>query len=215
MVQEQLIARGLKDQRVIEAFQKVPREEFIPKSLAEAAYDDGPLPIGNDQTISQPYMVASMTELLNLKGEEKVLEVGTGSGYQAAILAELCHKVYTIERVASLSESAQAKLLTLGYQNIEFVVGDGTLGYPEAAPYDGIIVTAACPTIPTTLIDQLAEGGRLVIPVGKRFLQTLTLVEKKAGKVKIESLFGCVFVPLIGQYGWAVGNGGTILKYLP
>lgn len=202
MVETQLIPRGIQDERALNAFRKVPRHAFVPDDLRYAAYDDCALPIGQGQTISQPYMVAIMTELLNLKGNEKVLEIGTGSGYQAAVLAELASKVYTIERIAVLSERAKKILDGLGYSNIEFLVGDGTEGHAAAAPYDGIVVTAGCPEIPPPLVDQLAEGGRLVIPVGETFLQTLTVVTREKGKIKTEESIGCVFVPLIGKYGF-------------
>ncbi len=207
MVETQLIPRGIKDERVLNAFRKVPRHEFMPENIRSAAYDDSALPIGEGQTISQPYMVAIMTELLGLKDKEKdkVLEVGTGSGYQAAILAELSGKVYTIERIAVLSDRAKDVLSKLGYSNVEFLVGDGTEGYAQAAPYDAIIVTAGCPGIPQPLVDQLSEGGRLVIPVGETYLQTLTIVTKEKGKIKIEESIGCVFVPLVGKYGWPQG----------
>jgi protein-L-isoaspartate(D-aspartate) O-methyltransferase len=197
-IDKQLIARGISDRLVLAAFRKVPREAFIPAELRAQAYDDCALPIGQGQTISQPYMVAIMTELLQLKGQEKVMEVGTGSGYQAAILAELCRKVYTIERLPGLSEKAKKILDQIGYKNVEFVVGDGTAGCPEAAPYDGIVVTAGCPKIPEPLVEQLSDSGRLVIPIGDRWQQTLTVVTKKQTQESI----ACVFVPLIGQYGW-------------
>lgn len=202
MVEVQLISRGIRDERVLNAFRKVPRHEFVPENIRASAYDDGALPIGEGQTISQPYMVAIMTELLKLKGNEKVLEVGTGSGYQAAILAELSRKVYSIERIAILSDRAKKILEKTGYSNIEFIVGDGTEGYAKEAPYDGIVVTAGCPDIPRPLVDQLAEGGRLVLPVGETFLQTLTVVTKEKGKIRTEGSIGCVFVPLVGKYGW-------------
>jgi protein-L-isoaspartate(D-aspartate) O-methyltransferase len=202
MVETQLRPRGISDARVLSAFLRVPREAFFSDELRSFAYEDAAFPIGEGQTVSQPYMVAIMTELLKLKGDEKVLEVGTGSGYQAAILAELCKQVFTIERIGSLSESAKTRLEGLGYQNIEFAVGDGSEGYSAAAPYDGIIVTAGCPEIPSPLLDQLAEGGRLVIPVGERHLQTLMLATKEKGKIRTEGSIGCVFVPLIGKYGW-------------
>lgn len=202
MVDTQLIARGISDPGVLAAFRKVPRHEFVPPGLQDSAYDDSALPIGEDQTISQPYMVAIMTELLKLKGSEKVLEVGTGSGYQAAILAELCRKLYTIERIGPLSKRAEGILKKLNYHNVEYIIGDGTEGFSPSAPYDSIIVTAGCPQIPPPLIDQLAEGGSLVIPVGERFYQTLTVVTKEKGKIKIEPSIGCVFVPLVGKYGW-------------
>jgi protein-L-isoaspartate(D-aspartate) O-methyltransferase len=202
LVEEQLVPRGIRAERVLDAFRRVPRHLFVPADLRAAAYDDSALPIGAGQTISQPYMVAIMTELLQLKGEEKVLEVGTGSGYQAAILAELCQKVYTVERLPALSTRAKNILDQLNYSNIEYVIGDGTAGHPPGAPYNGIIVTAGCPDIPQPLVDQLAEGGRLVIPVGERYLQTLTVVTKEKGIIRSEGSIGCVFVPLIGKYGW-------------
>ena len=209
MVDMQLIPRGIKDARVLDAFRRVPRHEFVPEDIRSSAYDDCALPIGEGQTISQPYMVAIMTELLGLKGDEKVLEVGTGSGYQAAILAELCKKVFTIERVGVLSRRAEEKIKGLGYANVDFLVGDGTEGHPKESPYNGIIVTAGCPEIPKPLVDQLAEGGRLVVPVGEMYLQTLTVVTKekglpagRQGKIITEESIGCVFVPLVGKYGW-------------
>ncbi len=202
MVREQLIARGIKDARVLAAFRRVPRHEFVPSALRADAYDDSALPIGEEQTISQPYMVAIMTELRELKRGEKVLEVGTGSGYQAAILAELGARVVTIERLASLSENARSVLARLGYGAVELVVGDGSEGYQPGAPYDAIMVTAGCPAIPRPLTDQLAEGGRLVVPVGNRQLQTLIVATKKRGQLKEKSSVPCRFVPLIGKYGW-------------
>jgi len=202
MVDQQLAAQGISDPRVLASFRRVPRERFVPAELTAFAYDNGPLPIEENQTISQPYMVAIMTEQLRLTGAEKVLEVGTGSGYQSAILAELAKKVCTVERIAALSARARQTLNSLGYTNIEFIVGDGTEGYAAAAPYDRIIVTAACPTVPSPLIDQLADGGRLVIPLGEPGFQTLTIVTKERGEITTESSLGCVFVPLIGKYGW-------------
>jgi protein-L-isoaspartate(D-aspartate) O-methyltransferase len=202
MVNEQLITRGITDKRVLDAFRKVPRHLFIPENLRNSAYDDCALPIGSGQTISQPYMVAIMTEKLEIKGPEKVLEVGTGSGYQAAILAELAQKVVSIERHASLSENAQKILLELGYTNVEMRIGDGTEGFVQEAPFDTIIVTAACPAPPPPLIDQLAEGGRLVLPVGDRYLQNLTIIRKIKGKIETESSIGCMFVPLLGRFGF-------------
>jgi len=202
MAAGQLIPRGITDGRVLEAFRSVPRHEFIPKELAVEAYADYPLPIGEGQTISQPYMVALMTEALKLKGAERVLEIGTGSGYQAAILAELAKEVYSVERFEILAESARETLGRLGYKNINVKTGDGTLGWAEHAPYDGIIVTAAAPNVPDSLIKQLNENGRLVIPVGSRFSQALTIAEKKKGNINFTEAGGCVFVPLIGKEGW-------------
>jgi protein-L-isoaspartate(D-aspartate) O-methyltransferase len=202
MVEEQLVPRGIFDERVLDAFRKVPRHTFIPDKSLENAYGDFPLPVGEGQTISQPYMVALMTQYLDLKADEKVLEVGTGSGYQAAILAELAKEVYSVERFTVLAERSRAVLKDLGYTNIKIRVGDGTEGWQGFAPYDGIIVTAGAPSVPEPLVEQLAEGGRLVIPVGGGFSQTLTLVRKKEGKIAQEEICGCVFVPLVGRYGW-------------
>lgn len=202
MVKEQIIARGIKDNRVIEAIKKVPRHLFVDKTYYHQAYNDYPLPIGQDQTISQPYMVAAMTEILELKGSEKVLEVGTGSGYQTAILALLCSKVYSIERISDLTRKARLKLDKLGFRNINLVVGDGSLGWPDYAPYTGIMVTAGAPEIPNTLINQLNENGRLVIPVGDEYSQILNLVKKHKGRIYRKEFFGCTFVPLVGKIGW-------------
>lgn len=202
MVEKQLRPRDISDRRVLEAMAKVPRHLFVPPSYQSQAYEDRPLPIGNDQTISQPYMVAVMTQLLALQGEERVLEIGTGSGYQAAILAELARVVFTIERIPALIQKARKILQVLGYENIFFLTGDGTKGWPEEAPFDGIIVTAGAPQIPETLKWQLAEGGRLVIPVGPRYTQMLFKVTRKADQFLEEELTGCVFVPLVGDFGW-------------
>lgn len=202
MVDTQLIPRGIKDERVLKVMRKVPRHLFLDESQWFRAYDDMALPIGEGQTISQPYMVAIMTELLELKGDEKVLEIGTGSGYQAAILCELSREVYSIERVQTLSERASNVLRSLGYENIHLRVGDGTLGWPEEAPFDKMIITAACPEIPEPLIDQLSEGGMIVAPVGERFSQVLLRMRKGKGKFIEEYHTPCVFVPLIGKYGW-------------
>ncbi len=202
MVEGQIISRGIKDERVIKAMLKVPRHLFVGDNLKNQAYEDHPLPIGEGQTISQPYIVALMTESLGLKGEERVLEIGTGSGYQTAILAELCERVYTIERIASLSHRARTILERLGYDNIEFRVGDGTLGWPEEAPFDGILVTAASPKVPQPLIDQMSMGGRMVIPVGDRLTQDLVLVERVPEGIRKTSLGGVRFVDLIGKWGW-------------
>lgn len=202
MVETQIKARGIKDERVIQAMFKVPRHLFVPPSLRDQAYGDFPLPIGEGQTISQPYIVALMTEALELKGNERVLEIGTGSGYQTAILAELALWVYTIERYATLQEKAKAILFELGYKNISFKVGDGTLGWKEVAPFEAIIVTAAAPEIPPPLIEQLAEGGRIVIPVGDEFSQMLIKGVKKGGKLHTKTLEPVRFVKLIGAYGF-------------
>jgi len=202
MIKYQIRGRGIKDERVLWVMSIVPREKFISKENKEEAYLDSPLPIGMGQTISQPYMVALMTECLSLKGPERVLEVGTGSGYQAAILSKLAKEVYTIERFKILAERAKRIFKELGIKNIKVVVGDGTNGLKEYSPYDGIIVTAGAPEIPKTLVDQLKENGRIVIPVGNSFSQDLLRGIKVKGKLKIRNFGGCVFVPLVGKYGW-------------
>ncbi len=202
MVDRQLVARGIRDQRVLDAMRTVPRHLFIDERLRVEAYDDNPLSIGYGQTISQPYMVAIMTELLALGGDERVLEIGTGSGYQTAVLASLCKWVYTIERIHALAVRAQKTLESCGYSNITFKVGDGTRGWPSQAPFEGIIVTAGAPTIPQVLFDQLTEGGILIIPVGDRFSQTLKRVVKINGKMRTENHTPCRFVDLVGEYAW-------------
>jgi protein-L-isoaspartate(D-aspartate) O-methyltransferase len=202
MVENQLILRGISDRRVLDAFRRVPRHEFVSEELKNSAYIDSPLPIGEGQTISQPYMVALMTECLCLRGQEKVLEIGTGSGYQAAILAELAKEVYSIERIEVLALRANQILERLGYKNIKIKTGDGTLGWPEFSPYEGIIVTAAAPQIPPPLIEQLKDGGLLVIPLNGRFSQTLTVIEKSKDRLKTQQICSCIFVPMIGKYGW-------------
>ncbi len=203
MVEDQLRRRGIADERVLAAMGKVPREQFVPKRQRRFAYDDSALSIGEGQTISQPYMVAKMLELLACWPEHRVLEVGAGSGYQAALLGELAAEVYAIEIIETLAERARQVLSRLGYENVNIVVGDGTLGYPEAAPYDRIIVAAAAPQVPPPLVEQLAEGGRLVAPVGSRGMQTCIVGNKKEdGKLHIEKSIGCVFVPLVGEHGW-------------
>lgn len=196
MIQQQLMPRGIQDQRVLAAMAKVPREEFIPADERGHAYTDRPVPIGYGQTISQPYIVAFMTEQLRLKPSERVLEIGTGSGYQAAILAELVKKVYSIEIVTPLAQSAEAILAHLGYTNIHIKVGDGYKGWPEEAPFDAIIVTCAPDKVPQPLIDQLKDGGRMVIPVGERFAQQLYLFEKKNGQLKESVSLPVRFVPM-------------------
>lgn len=202
MVNTQLIPRGIKDERVLNAMKKIPRHLFVDESMQYKAYDDMALPIGEGQTISQPYMVAVMTELLELTGNEKVLEIGTGSGYQAAILAELAKEVYSVERVAVLTNRAEERFHLLGYNNIRIKIGDGTLGWPEEAPFDRIIITAGTPKIPEPLIDQLSDEGIIVAPVGDRFSQQLLKVIKSKGKLFEDYHTLCVFVPLIGEYGW-------------
>jgi len=199
MVEYQIKARGVKDKRVLSAMLKVKRHKFVPEYLWDQAYNDYPLPIGEGQTISQPYIVALMTELLKLKGDEKVLEIGTGSGYQAAILAELCKKVYTIEIIPSLAESAKKRLKKLGYTNVYVFCGDGYLGLKEYAPFDGIIVTCAPPYVPKPLIEQLKEGGRMVIPVGETYQELKVLIKKK-GKIIEKSIIPVRFVPMTGEY---------------
>lgn len=203
MVESQIQRRGVNDLLVLRAMRKVPRHRFVPQHLWDQAYNDYPLPIGEDQTISQPYIVAMMTEALELVGTEKVLEVGAGSGYQAAILGELAKEVYTIERIASLAHSAEQVLKSLGYENVHVVVADGTLGWPPNAPYDAIMVTAGAPQVPQPLVEQLALGGRLVIPVGDRYSQNLTRLRRTyQGELQTEYLGGCRFVKLIGEHGW-------------
>jgi protein-L-isoaspartate(D-aspartate) O-methyltransferase len=202
MVQTQLVSRGISDPKVLYAMGKVPRHLFVEEALQNQAYGDFPLPIGDQQTISQPYIVAFMTEALELTGVEKVLEIGTGCGYQAAILAELAPSVYSIERIHTLASRARRTLESLRYFNVNIKVGDGTLGWPEEAPFDAIIVTAASPGIPRPLLDQLAMGGRLVIPVGDRDSQTLDLVHKTPEGLQHDYRGGCRFVKLIGSYGW-------------
>lgn len=202
MVQAQLASRDITDKRVLEAFRKVPRHKFVPGRYIEDAYGDYPISIGEGQTISQPYMVALMTQCLQLQKTDKVLEIGTGSGYQAAILAELADEVYTTERISVLSKNAQRVLQKLGYTNIKLKVGDGSLGWEEFAPYDGIIVTCAAPSAPEPLKKQLKENGRLAIPIGGSFSQNLTVIRKQKGVLVEEEICGCVFVPLVGKYGW-------------
>jgi protein-L-isoaspartate(D-aspartate) O-methyltransferase len=202
MVEEQLRRRDIFDPRTLEAMAKVFRESFVPSEHRSAAYEDRPLPIGGGQTISQPYMVAIMTHSLALTGKERVLEIGTGSGYQTALLAELSQVVFTIERIPSLMEKAQLTLRALGYKNIFFLNQDGTKGWPKKAPFEGIIVTAGAPEIPKTFLSQLTEGGRLVIPVGPRYTQTLYKITRQGGSFQEEEVTGCVFVPLLGDHGW-------------
>ncbi|HAR35773.1 MAG TPA: protein-L-isoaspartate O-methyltransferase [Acidobacteria bacterium] len=196
MVEYQIRRRGVRDKKVLKAMLKVPRHLFVPEQMKELAYGDEPLPIGESQTISQPYIVAYMTEALKLRGREKVLEIGTGSGYQTAVLAEIVREVYTVELIPELSRRAQEVLQKLGYQNIHFRVGDGTRGWPEEAPFEAILVTAAPPAVPPALVEQLTIGGRMVIPVGTDF-QELVLVTRKEQGWEEQRLIGVRFVPLI------------------
>ncbi len=202
MVESQLRSRGIRDARVLDAMRTVPRHEFVPPEYAGAAYDDRPLPIGDAETISQPYMVAAMTAAANVARGDTALEVGTGSGYQAALLAYLGAQVYTIERNARLADAARLRLARLGYSQVEVLCGDGSEGYAPAAPYQIIVVTAAAPQVPPALLDQLADGGRLVIPVGTMLRQDLLLVFKHEGQTVIRMLDPCMFVPLIGKQAW-------------
>ncbi len=202
MVELQLRRRGIKDPRVLEAMGRVPRERFVPDDLRASAYDDKPLPIGYEATISQPYMVAAICELLGLSGDERVLDVGTGSGYQAAVLAELAREVVSIERVPELAASARATLDGAGYGEVEVVTGDGTLGLPERAPFDAIAVAAAAPDLPPALYAQLVPGGRIVLPVGERRGQRLELVVRSPEGPAVLRSMPCRFVPLLGSGGF-------------
>ena len=206
MVARQIRDRGIRSERVLEAMQAVPRHLFVAGDLVRRAYADEPLPIGEAQTISQPFMVAAMAEALKLGGNERVLEVGCGSGYQAAVLSRLAGQVVAIETLAALAALARERLASLGYSNVTVVEGDGSAGWAEGAPYDAILVTAAAPEVPQPLIDQLAEGGRLVIPVGGSNHQELLRIEKREGKTAEQSLYSCRFVPLLGRYGWRQGT---------
>jgi len=202
MVQYQIANKGIKDERVLGAMRKVPRHRFISPDARSYAYADSPIRIGSGQTISQPYIVALMTELLDVQPDHRVLDVGTGSGYQAAILGELAAEVHSIERHSELAQSARETLEALGYENIYIHVGDGTQGHEPAAPYDRIVVAAAGPSVPKALLDQLAEGGRLVIPVGPRYSQRLEVWERAGKEFKKSTNIPVVFVPLIGKEGW-------------
>ncbi|MFH0935767.1 MAG: protein-L-isoaspartate(D-aspartate) O-methyltransferase [Candidatus Omnitrophota bacterium] len=199
MVEEQLLRRGIKNERLLRAFNKIERHRFVPQDLASNAYADFPLSIGEGQTISQPYIVALMTECLELTGHEKVLEIGTGSGYQTAILAELAKEVCSIERLSGLAAKAENLLKGMGYANIKIKVGDGASGWPQEAPFDRIIITACAPRVPLALQEELKEGGRIIAPLGESFSQVLTLIEKKEGRFESTDICGCVFVPLISK----------------
>jgi protein-L-isoaspartate(D-aspartate) O-methyltransferase len=206
MVDRQLRRRGVRDDRVLDAMTRVPRHKFVARDLWAEAYEDHPLPIGDDQTLSQPYIVAAMLEAVRLDPSATVLEIGTGSGYQTAVLAEIARRVFSVERLPALAESARKRLLDLGYHNVTIVVGDGSLGLPEHAPYDAIVVSAASPAIPPALLDQLKNGGRVVIPVGPVAVQELQLARKQGGQIVKAVLDGCRFVPLIGAQGYKVNR---------
>jgi protein-L-isoaspartate(D-aspartate) O-methyltransferase len=202
MVEKQLRARGIKDPRVLAAMLAVPRHLFVPRGSVSQAYDNQPLPIGDGQTISQPYMVASMTEALELRGQERVLEIGVGSGYQAAVLSLLAREVHSVENRPALAEAATERLARLGYGNVHVHVGDGTLGWPAEAPFDAIVVTAAAPVVPPPLVEQLGEGGRLVLPCGSAEVQDLVRLRRRGAEISREPFYQCRFVPLVGRYGW-------------
>lgn len=203
LIEHELKPSGISDEKVLNAIRKVKRERFVSESLKDRSYGNYPLPIGENQTISQPFIVALMTQALELKSSDKVLEIGTGSGYQAAILAELAGTVYSLERVETLLTRARTNLYAQGYSNIFLIAGDGTKGLPEYAPFDKIIVTAGAPNVPESLLSQLKNGGKMVIPVGGRFVQDLKLIEKALnGRIYKKSLGGCRFVPLVGEEGW-------------
>lgn len=204
MVEKQIQARGIKDPFVLEALKKVPRHEFVPPDFITAAYEDTPLPIEHGQTISQPYIVALMTEAAQITPTDTVLEIGTGSGYAASIISQIAKQVYSIERIEPLGKKAIGCIQKLGYQNIEVKIGDGTLGWPEKGPFDVIIVTAGAPVVPSSLTAQLKEGGRLLIPVGDAIMQHLLRIRKKNGRLNQEILEAVRFVPLIGKQGWQV-----------
>jgi protein-L-isoaspartate(D-aspartate) O-methyltransferase len=205
MVQHQLEERGIDDPKVLAAMAKVPRHRFVDHALWTRAYGDHALPIGAGQTISQPFMVAIMTEALELSGGEKILEIGTGSGYQTAVLAEFTPRLFSIERSPELARAAAKALADLGYSNVILKTGDGSLGWREHAPFDRILVTAGAPDVPVTLFEQLVEGGRLVVPVGDREVQKLDVIVKRDGKPKMQQLVDCAFVPLVGEEGWRKG----------
>ena len=202
MVEEQLRARGLTGERLLAAFRTVPRQLFVPEEVRQDAYADRPLPIGAGQTISQPYIVALMIDRLRLKGHERVLEIGGGSGYQTAILSQLALDVFSVERLPELLAAARERLEALGYRNVHWTTGNGSLGWPEQAPFDAIIVSAAAPAVPQPLVDQLADHGRMILPIGPAETQMLVEVERRRGGVSQKPVASCVFVPLVGEYGW-------------
>jgi len=202
MVEEQVASRGVTDPRVLAALRRVPRHLFVQEALRERAYGDHPLPIGEEQTISQPFIVGLMSSLLELTGQEKILEIGTGSGYQTAVLAELARRVCSMERLPRLAERARATLEAFSYDNVWVRVGNGTLGWPDQAPFDRIIVTAGGPAVPPPLVQQLAEGGRMVVPVGSADNQVLTIVENVGGEIRQRTQGECRFVKLVGKYAW-------------
>ncbi len=205
MVEDQLVRRGIRNPALLRAFGRLPREQFVPADRAEEAYEDRPVPIGEGQTLSQPYVVALMLEALKIKPGSRVLEIGTGSGYQTALLAEMGTEVYSIERIDSLAASAMSRLKTLGIgDRVHIRIADGSSGWPEAAPFDGIVVSAAAPAVPEPLAEQLAEGGRMVLPVGELPSQELVRVERVSGRFRQEALGGCAFVPLIGAHGYRI-----------
>ena len=209
MVDAQLVRRGIADEGVLEAMREVPRHLFVGPGMEQSAYGDHALPIGEGQTISQPYMVALMSEVLHLTGNEKVLEIGTGSGYQTAILARLAAQIFSVERVRPLAERARETLERLGVMNVAIMVGDGTVGWSEFAPFDRIIVTAGAPDIPESVLEQLGDPGVMVIPVGSQGMQELQVVERKNGETMLHEAGSCVFVPLVGKEGWEGTNGGA------
>ena len=202
MVEKQLRARGIRDRRMLGAFLEVPRHRFVPDKWVDKAYDDGPIPIGHDQTVSQPYMIATMVQAARVSQGSRVLEIGTGSGYQTALLSAMKAQVFTMERIPELASQAAKRLAGLGYQDVRLRVADGTLGWEEFAPFESIIVGAASPRIPDPLLEQLSEAGRLVIPVGRDFSQVLHIVTRKGDRYRTDHKERCVFVPLIGKYAW-------------
>jgi protein-L-isoaspartate(D-aspartate) O-methyltransferase len=207
MVEAQLQRRGIRDAKVLQAMLEIPRHEFVPDTFLDKAYSDSPLPIGESETISQPYIVAAMTAAARIESGDKILEIGTGSGYQTAVLAHLGAKVYTIERNVELADAARTRLARLGYHNVEVIWGDGSQGYAAAAPYEVIIVTAAAPRAPAVLLQQLAESGRMVIPVGDLRRQDLHLISRYGNQFRVEVLDPCQFVPLIGTHAWPEQQG--------